>query len=155
AVLVHVALPWLALLALSAARSWAASAGVALVLAVVGASAPVLIPALLLVWVMFLVSNPKSVHRLVLIPIPLAVLFAPLVIDQVSRGTPLAVLADPGHPVAQPSVSAWHLAVGDPNGSWLGWSLALEWAGVPADAAPIVVIALVSPLIVLALLSMF
>lgn len=155
AALVHVALPWLALLALSAARSWAAAAGVALVLALVGASAPVLVPALLVVWVIFLATNPKSVHRLLFIPVPLAVLFAPLVIDQVRRGNPLALLADPGHPVARETVSAWHLAVGDVNGSWLGWTRALEWAGLPVEAAPIVVAALVAPLVLLALLSMF
>lgn len=155
AVLVHVALPWLALLALSASHSWSASAGVALVLTVVGASAPVLIPALLVVWVVFLVTNPKSLHRLLFIPVPLAVLFAPLVIDQVQRGTPFALLADPGHPVVRAPVSAWHLAVGDANGSWLGWVHALEWAGLPAEAAPLVVAALVAPIVLLALLSMF
>src|SRR5690606_2463787 len=68
---------------------------------------------------------------------------------------PLALLADPGHPVARETVSAWHLAVGDASGSWLGWTRALEWAGLPAQAAPIVVGALVAPLVLLALLSMF
>src|SRR5690606_15595200 len=93
AVLVHVALPWLALLALSAARSWAAAAGLALALAAVGASSPVLIPALLVVWAILLLSHPSSAHRLLVIPIPLAALFAPLIIDQFGRGTPLGVLA--------------------------------------------------------------
>ncbi|HRQ00746.1 MAG TPA: hypothetical protein PK781_09835, partial [Terrimesophilobacter sp.] len=155
AVLVHVALPWLALLALSAPRSWAAAAGLALVLAVVGASAPVLIPALLAVWVVLLLSHPSAVHRLLGVPVPLAALFAPLIIDQIGRGTPLGVLADPGVAVPVTPASAWHLAVGDPAGSWLGWVSTLEAAGLPGTLAPIVVGVLVAPIIVLALLAMF
>ncbi|MHB1140098.1 MAG: hypothetical protein ACYC2O_14165, partial [Microthrixaceae bacterium] len=44
---------------------------------------------------------------------------------------------------------------GDVGGSWLGWVSALEAAGLTGAVAPVVVGALVSPIILLALLSMF
>src|SRR5690606_9938118 len=94
-------------------------------------------------------------HRLLGIPVPLAVLFTPLIIEQITRGTPLGVLADPGVAVAVEPVSAWHLAIGDPGGSWLGWVSALEAVGLPGGTAPIVVATLSAPIILLALLSMF
>lgn len=155
AVIVHVALPWLALLALSAPRSWAAAAGVALLFAVVGASSPVLIPALLIVWVILLATHPTSVHRLLLIPVPTVALFTPLALDQFARGTPLGLLADPGVIAASPPASAWQLAVGDAGGSWLGWVSALVATGLPGSAASIIVTVLTAPLIALALLAMF
>lgn len=155
AVIVHIGLPWLTLLALSARRSWAAAAGSAIVLSIIGASAPILIPALLTVWLLLIATHPVSAHRLLAIPFPLAALFAPLVIDQIARGTPLATLADPGVPVARKPASAWQLALGDVGGTWHGWEGALSAIGLPPGPAPIIVAALTAPIIVHAVLALF
>ncbi|WP_230467881.1 hypothetical protein, partial [Lujinxingia vulgaris] len=79
AVLAHILLPWLILTALRAAHNWAMAALAALLFAVITASAPSLIPALVIGLVAWIVLRPKSTHRLIWIVLPAAALFAPLV----------------------------------------------------------------------------
>src|SRR5690606_4478308 len=54
AVLAHLLLPWLFLAAPAAYRSWSAGASAALLLAAIGASAPSMLPALLVLFVVLL-----------------------------------------------------------------------------------------------------
>jgi GT2 family glycosyltransferase len=152
AVIVHLVLPWLVLAALSATRSWTASAAAAILFAVAAASAPVLVPALLLLWFAWLVSHPTATLRLIGIPIPAIALFAPLVVAQVAAGRPLALLAEPGVPVAGAESSAWQLALGSPAPGLDGWTALL---GLPGASTAIVVAALTLPIGALALLSLF
>jgi GT2 family glycosyltransferase len=121
AVIAHILLPWLVLAVLSAARNWSASAGAALLFAAVTACVPSLAPALVLMLVAWVVARPTGAHRLIAILIPAAALFAPLVFEQWNRGRPLAVLADPGLPVASGTPSAFQLALGSPDASLGGW----------------------------------
>ena len=161
AVIAHLLLPWLVLAVLNAPRSWAASAGAALLLAAIAASTPSLVPALVIALLAWIVARPKSVHRLLGIPIPAIALFAPLIVQQVLRGNPLALFADPGVPAPTATGTALHLALLSSstgvNGrdGLNGWSAVVQSFGLPGVSAIIIVAALLLPVGVLALLSLF
>lgn len=155
AAIAHILLPWLALAVLNTPRSWAAAATGALLFAAIAASAPVLVPALLALWIAWLVTQPKSVHRIIGIPIPALALFAPLIIEQFVRGNPLALLADPGVPVPGTVASGWRLALGDAGTGLHGWTRALDALALPGASAAVIVTVLLAPIGVLALLALF
>ena len=155
AVVAHLLLPWLVLATVNAARSWAAGAASSLLLAATIAAAPSLAPALLVGWLAWMIANPKRVHRLIGIVIPVAVMFAPLVVQQAMRGNWLGLAADPGIPVTGSTTSGWQLALGSPVNGYSGWSDVAVALGWPTLAAPIIVAALLAPLAVLALLALF
>lgn len=153
--IVHVVLPWLVLASLSASRSWSASAGSALLLAVAAASAPSVAPALLVCWLALLVSRPKRLHRLIWIPLPAAALFLPLVVQQFARGNPLALLADPGVPAGGAETSGLRLALASPGTGLHGWSSVLHSLALPGTAPVVLVAVLLAPIGALALLALF
>ena len=155
AVVAHLLLPWFALALINAARSWPASAAAALLLAAIAASAPVLAPVLALAWLGWMIVQPRGLHRLILIPLPAAALFAPLVWQQLARGNPLGLLADPGAPVGGGTASVWELALSSAGDGLNGWPRMLSALGLPADAAPFAVIALLAVPIALALAAPF
>lgn len=157
AVIAHILLPWLALTTVNAARSWSSAGGAALLFAAVTACAPSLAPALLLLWLAWMIARPRAAHRLIGIPIPAAALFAPLVIDQLVRANPLGLLADPGAPVGGQEVtrSGVQLAFGAASGTSLGWTDLVGTLGLPGSAGPFVAAVLLLPLGALALLSLF
>jgi hypothetical protein len=155
AVVAHLALPWLVLAGINAARSWSAAGAAALLFAVTVAGAPVLGPVLLLAWLGWAVANPRSLYRSWVIPVPAAVLFAPLVLAQVARGSAIAILADPGVPSLFGTASAWQLALGAPAGGSNGWAAITESLGLPAGATLLIVAALLAPVAALAVLAVF
>ncbi|WP_411699978.1 glycosyltransferase [Conyzicola sp.] len=155
AVVAHLLLPWVVLATVNAARSWAASAASALLFAATVAAAPSLAPALLIGWLAWMSARPKSIHRLIGIVIPAAVMFAPLVVQQAIRGNWLALAADPGVPVIGSTTSGWQLALGSPVNGYSGWSDVAAGMGLHDLAAPVIVAALLAPLAVLALLALF
>ncbi|MBX9472756.1 glycosyltransferase [Microcella sp.] len=125
AIVAHLALPWLVVAAARAGRSWSAAGAAGLLGAIVAASAPSLVPALLFAWLAWILVNPRQFGRLLTLPVPALALFAPLVIDQLVRGTPLGLLADPGLPAVTGASS--------PTGLLLGWpDLALLLAPLEA-----------------------
>ncbi len=149
------ALPWLVASAARAPRSWSATAVAGLLVAVIAASSPSLLIALAVVWIAWMAATPRRIGRLLTLAVPTAALFAPLVVAQLQRGTPLGLLADPGLP-AQPAETA-------PTGLLLGWpdlALVLEpvTALLPAGTEPTVLAValavLVAPLPLLALLGL-
>ncbi|MFD4422732.1 glycosyltransferase family 2 protein [Agromyces sp. NPDC058484] len=121
AVIAHVLLGWLAFAVFGAATSWAAAATASLLFAAVIAAAPSLTPALLVAWAVALALSGRAAPRLAGLPIPALALALPLIAWQVGRGTPLALLADPGVPLGGPEPSVWQLALGLPSGGWGGW----------------------------------
>jgi GT2 family glycosyltransferase len=155
AVVAHLLLPWLILATVNAVRSWSAGAAAALLLAATIASAPSLAPALLVALLAWMVARPTSIHRLAGIVIPTAALFAPIAIQQVLRGTWLAVVADPGVPSVAGTTSGWQLALGSAENGYNGWSDVASALGLHGLAAPIIVASLLTPLAVLALLALF
>jgi len=155
AVLAHILLPSLVLALVGAARNWSLAAVAALLFAAITAAAPVLAPALLVIWFVWMLANPKRVHRLIGIPLPAAALFTPLVIDQLARGNWLALVAEPGVPVLTTSPSGWQLALAAPAGDLHGFEAFLAPLGISASLAPIVVAVLLAPLALLAILALF
>jgi GT2 family glycosyltransferase len=155
AVLVHILLPWLILAVLRAAHNWAMSAIAAILFAVIAASAPSIVPALLIALLAWIIMRPKSSHRLLWIVIPAAALFAPLVVQQLARGTGWAIFADPGVPVARLASSGWQLAIGNVVPGSNGWSSLLSTMGLNEQYGALVVALLLSPFAALAVLSLF
>ena len=153
AVIAHVLLGWLAFAVFGAATSWAAAATASLLFAAVIAAAPSLAPALIVGWIVALAVSGRAAVRLVGLPIPALVLALPLIVEQVGRGTPLGLLADPGLPVGGREPTAWQLALGLPSGGWGGWD-ELVTAATSLDPR-VVATVLVVPLVLAALASTF
>jgi GT2 family glycosyltransferase len=146
AVIAHLLLPWLVLAVLNAHRSWASAAGSALLFAAIAACAPSLLPALLVLWLVSLGVGWRHALRRVWMPVPAAVLFVPLVLAQIARGNPLAILADPGVPSATRAPSALQLAVGSPLPDWNGWLTAVGGLHLATIALPVAFAILAVPL---------
>jgi GT2 family glycosyltransferase len=156
AVVVHLALPWLFLAGTAAARSWASSATTAILLALVLACAPILVGALGVVWLLALVSAGRGVVRVLLIPVPALVLFAPLVWQQgIEAGRWTALLVDPGAPAATTAVGPASLLSGFPldrDGTWT--ALTSAWPAL-SGVLPVALPVLLAPLALLALTGLF
>ncbi|MCD1268978.1 glycosyl transferase [Microbacterium sp. MEC084] len=161
AVLVHILLPWLFFAGSVAHRSWGASGAGSILLVAVLACAPSLAPALAVLWALALLlaigfRARRGVARVLWLVIPSILFFAPLVQAQLSRGTPWALLADPGRPWAGgEAASPLRLATGFPTADPGGWGALLAWLGageatpgawVPLLLLPLAALALAAPL---------
>ncbi|MEL4318992.1 glycosyltransferase [Leifsonia sp. YIM 134122] len=155
AVLTHLLLPWLVFAGFAAARSWSASATTALLFAAIVACAPSLTPALLVIWLVLLVISGRGFFRIIGIPIPAVALLAPLVFDQALRANWIALVADPGVPLAGTPASVWQLLLGFPGGGFGGWDQALGLIPIDGLLPQVVVPILLAPLAVLGLLALF
>lgn len=155
AVVAHILLPWLVLALVNAARSLSAAGAAALLFAAVAASAPVLVPVLVIGWVAWLATHPRAGVRLAGVPVPALVLFAPLVLQQGAAGNWLGLLADPGVASAVSPSSGWQLALGAVEPGLNGWTAVASALGLPGIAAAVLVAALLAPAAALALLSLF
>ncbi|QWT25048.1 glycosyltransferase [Subtercola sp. PAMC28395] len=155
AIIAHLLLPWLVLAALSAARSWPASAIASLLFAGVLAAAPSLWPALLVLWFGAVVFSRRAIARYIGIPIPALALFLPLAYDQFQRGTPLGLLADPGLPNAHGPVSLIDLLLGQPQSGLGGWSGIGAAVGLDSATVQLIAVLLVVPLALIALVALF
>ncbi|WP_341945761.1 glycosyltransferase [Microbacterium sp. LWH11-1.2] len=155
AVLVHLLLPWLFHAAVVAHRSWGAAGAASLLLAAVVACAPSLAPALALLWVVAIgitlaTAQFRGAGRQLWLPLPTALLFAPLIFWQIAHGSPLALLGDPGFIWAGPQASAdaagrLALATGFPTSDFAGWTVfapAVIGTWAPLLCAPIALLAL-------------
>ena len=150
AVIAHVLLGWLAFAVFGAASSWAAAATASLLFAAVIAAAPSLAPALVVGWIVALAVSGRAAVRLAGLPVPALVLALPLIVEQVGRGTPFGLLADPGVPVGGPVPTPWQLAVGLPSGGWGGWD---ELVGSFVELDPKLVASILAVPLVLAALA--
>ncbi|MBB5618542.1 glycosyltransferase [Microcella frigidaquae] len=151
AVIAHLALPLLVAAAARAPRSWSATAVAGLTAAVVVASAPALLPALVLVWVVWMLTQPRRIGRLLTLAVPTAALLGPLAWDQLRRGTPLGLLASPGLPVAPPALAPTGILAGWPDLSLVLGPLAAVAPALPALGAGLVVAVLALPAALIAL----
>jgi GT2 family glycosyltransferase len=156
AVITHILLPWLCFAALKALRSWSASATAALLFAAIVACSPSIAPLLILMWIGTLTLTGRYVSRFLAIPLPAVALFAPLVVWQIMRGTPLGLIADPGRATITHAPAHWQLALGFPLEGLGGW---LDVTGSGPEKlnaiVVIVVIVLVGILAALALSGLF
>ncbi|MEE6389443.1 glycosyltransferase [Microbacterium paraoxydans] len=152
AVLVHLLLPWLFHSAVVAHRSWGAAGSASLLLAAVVACAPVLAPALAVLWVVALgivlgTAQFRGAGRLLWLPLPTAALFAPLIVWQLAHGTPLGLFADPGLTWLGPQAAAdaagrLALATGFPTEDLAGWTTVVPGAWAALLCAPLALLAL-------------
>lgn len=152
AVIAHALLGWLAFAAIGAASSWASAAAAGLLLVGVVAAAPSLTPALVLAWIVALAITGRAAVRYALVPLPALVLAAPLIWTQLTDGSPLGLLADPGLQVPGAVPGTWWLALGFPAPD-AGWTAALERIGLGIDPLWVVTV-LVAPLVLLAATSL-
>ena len=155
AVLLHLVLPWIVFAGARAVRSWAAAATTSLLVAGALACAPSLWPAFALAWLVSLAVAWRRAGRLAAVPLPAAVLFLPLAVRQAVHGHPLAVFADPGAPIASPSVPMSHLLLGFPSENLAGWSQLAARLGLDRLDPMVLVTAALAPLVVLALAGGF
>ncbi|MFD1720098.1 glycosyltransferase [Amnibacterium endophyticum] len=171
-VLVHLAAPFALLAALSVRRSWTASAWLGLLGALIAACSPSLLPLLAATWLAAVVIGRRRrrdggrVRRVLPLPLPTLVLFAPLIAEQALHGRLLGVLADPG-PVAtaEPEAhvlglpeqlsTALQLVVGWPAWTERSWEALTEPLGLTGAASAIFVWSLGAPLLLLALVGLF
>ncbi|WP_309069533.1 glycosyl transferase, partial [Microbacterium sp.] len=160
AVLLHLLLPWLFFTATVAHRSWGAAGAASILLIGVLACAPSLAPGIAVLWVLALLLAlafriRRGLARVLWLVVPSVAFFLPLVQTQVSRGTPWALLADPGRPWAGPGAGEpMLLATGFPTADPGGWGALLTWFGatdpvtfwVPLLLVPLALLALAAPL---------
>jgi hypothetical protein len=156
AVLAHLFLPWLFFAGIRSARSWSASATTALLFAAVVACAPSLAPALLIIWIGAVALTGRYVARYLAIPLPAAVMFAPLVVTQLFAGNLLGLLADPGPAVSYAVAPNWQVALGFPTaglGGWFDLAGTLPWAMPAASVVVLILVGIVAALAVTGLFS--
>ena len=156
----QLALPWLVLataraaalgnrtLAKTANQTWVWVGLAGLLLAVIGASTPSLLPTLLLALGLIIVIRIRRFGYLIWIPLPVAALSAPTLVNYLSAASylgltaPLSQLADPGVAQATTILPAWQLLLGG------------ETYGLELPAVGQVSLWLTIPLLALATLSL-
>ncbi|MGN6445346.1 glycosyltransferase [Amnibacterium sp.] len=172
-VLVHLAAPFLLLAAFKVRSSWTASAWLGLLGALIAAASPSLLPLLFIAWLVAVVvglvvrSGERSrIVRILPVPIPTAVLFLPLVAEQLAHGRLIGVLADPGPvvpPGAQPDLlglptqiaRVLQLAAGWPTWAMQAWEGLTGPLGFGTGLSAAFVWALGVPLLLLAVIGLF
>lgn len=171
-VLVHLAAPFALIAAFGARRSWTASAWLGLLGALIAACSPSLLPLLAGIWLAAVVLGRSRrrgggrVRRILALPLPALVLFAPLLVEQARLGRLVDVLADPGPVVgAGPAANllglpdqlstALQLAAGWPVWAERSWEALTAPLGLSGAASAIFVWSLGAPLLLLALVGLF
>ncbi|QPZ37317.1 glycosyltransferase family 2 protein [Paramicrobacterium chengjingii] len=156
AVVAHILLPVLFSAGVVASRSWGAAAAASLLLALVAACAPSLIPALLLLWLAAVLIARARFGRVLFIPAPFLALFGPLMWQQgVEGGRWIALLADPGKPLGSPGVSVTDLLLGLPQAGFAGWRDAADALGLPPALIDIGIPVLVGIIALIGLYGLF
>lgn len=158
AVIVHLALPWLAFTAVAAHRSWGNAGTASILLAIVIACAPVTALPVAVIWLVAVIAagavrGRRAAFRWIWIIVPTLALAAPLVVARMRAGDPWSLLADPGVPAVGAQVPAdvlgrVLLAAGFPTDA--GWGTLTGSAASGAGLAWWVVV-FVAPLLLLAL----
>lgn len=154
AVIVHLALPWLAFTAAAAHRSWGNAGTASVLLAVVLACSPVLAAPVVVIWVFAVVLSMvlrgrRAAFRWLWIIVPSIALSAPLVLARVRARDPWSLLADPGVPWTGPRFGD------DVPGRFLlaaGFPADAGWAAFTGASGPLWwLLLLTAPLLALAL----
>lgn len=154
-VILAVVLPWLLLTASRAGKSWGWAAITSLLAAVVLASAPSLIPAAIVFFVLALLSAGAGLGRVLLVPLVPLVLFAPNVVHAFIAGSPLTVFIDPGMLVNFTPGNAFNLLAGFPEAGLAGWPGIFEAMGISGLPFVVIVGILLAPIAILGLLGLY
>ncbi|MBK0422399.1 glycosyltransferase [Leucobacter sp. CSA2] len=150
-----VVLPWLLLAGSRCRESWSWAGTASLLAAVALASAPILIPAAIVVLVVGLFTTIRGIARVLTTALVPAVLFAPKAFAALTSKQPLELFMDPGIvSVFEPGTN-WHLLLGFPTFGLEGWAGILEGIGLGGPPATLLVGVLMLPIALLALLGLF
>ncbi len=150
-----VVLPWLLLAASRCRESWSWAGTASLLAAAALASAPILIPAAVIMLILGLFTTLRGVARVLTTALVPAILFAPKFFASIVSGRPLDVLLDPGiNSPFQPGTT-WHLLIGYPEFGLEGWAGILDGIGLGGPPATLLIGVLMLPLALLALLGLF
>ncbi|UCR90323.1 glycosyltransferase [Mycetocola spongiae] len=157
AIIVHLLLPWLFYTVAVLGRSWGATAVASILLAGILASAPSLIGAVAVLWIVLLVTNWRHLARVIWLLIPTLTLFAPLIWQQgVRAGNWWGLLADPGAAIAgAASTQGWRIALGLPSYTGTVWPELTSSLGIGGVAADWLLPVLLAPLALLAFSALF
>ncbi|ARC57415.1 hypothetical protein AS850_10040 [Frondihabitans sp. 762G35] len=155
AAITHATLPFLVLALLASHRSWSAGATSSILFAVVAASTPSLLPALVLGWLAAIALRPRGAHRMLAVPLPAIALFVPIALAQAARGTWWAIFADPGVPTRNVPASPLQLALGSPETGLNGWTALVAPLGLTGSTMAVLVVVAMLPLGLLAAASVF
>lgn len=150
-----VVLPWLLLAAARCRESWSWAGTASLLAAAALASAPILIPAALVMLVIGLCTTLRGAARVLTTALVPAVLFAPKIVTSLIAGRPLDILVDPGIVAPFQPGNTWHLMLGFPEFGLEGWAGILDGIGLGGPPATLLVGVLMLPLALLALLGLF
>ncbi|NYE96548.1 GT2 family glycosyltransferase [Psychromicrobium silvestre] len=130
--------------------SWTATAAAGLGLAVLTASAPILLPFAVVMVIFLMVFGGRRARTLWWTLLPSLVLFGPFVASVLDR--PRALLADPGLPLAFNNAPSWQQLLGQPillgsdatvaGASWLPSGFPWAWLAALLIGAPLVLLAL-------------
>jgi GT2 family glycosyltransferase len=154
-VLLAVTLPWLLLTASRAAKSWGWAAITSLLAAVVLASAPSLIPAAIVFFVLAALGAGVGLGRVLLVPLVPLVLFAPVIVHALVNGSPLTIFVDPGLLVNYTPGNAFNLLAGFPEIGLGGWPGIFEAIGLTGLPFVVIVGILLAPIAALGLLGLY
>jgi hypothetical protein len=111
---------------------------------------------LLIVWLGSILLTGRYVARFVAIPIPAAVLFLPLILTQLARLNPFALVSDPGVIVANSGAPSWQTVLGFPSPGLGGWLDISNSAPLGLNiAAGLVVLVLVGIVATLGIVGLF
>jgi len=154
-VIIAVTLPWVLLTATRAAKSWGWASVTSLLVAVVLASAPSLIPAAIVFFVLGVIGAGAGLARVLLVPVVSIVLFAPVAVHAFLSGAPLTVFIDPGVTVNYSPGSAWSMLIGFPEAGLAGWPAIFDAVGISGLPVTVIVGILLAPVAVLGLLGLY
>ncbi|WP_166986797.1 glycosyltransferase family 2 protein [Canibacter zhoujuaniae] len=150
-----VILPWLLIAATRAHQSWS-WAGTASLLAAAGlATAPVLIPMALVMWVAGMLLHPRQITRVAATAIAPAALLFPIVWHSFSVGNPILALRDPGLNTPYEPGNLWHLLLGFPRNGLEGWAAIFANFGLADAPTTLLVGVLLAPLALLAAIGIY
>lgn len=148
-----VVLPWLLLAATRCRDSWSWAGLASLLAGVALASAPVLIPAALVLLVVGLLTSVRGIARVLTTAIVPLVLFAPKIVATVLQD-PLSLFLDPGLTPAFVAGTPRHLMLGFPEFGLEGWAGVFDAIGLGGPPATLLVGVLFLPLVLLAVLGL-
>lgn len=149
-----VALPWTLLAASKCRDSWSWAGTASLLIGVVLASAPILIPAAILLLIVGMFFSVRGIGRVLSTAIVPVTLFAPKLVTSLAAGRPLDLLLDPGINTPFVPGTTWHMLLGFPVFGLEGWGEIFDGIGLGGPPATLLVGVLMLPLALLAILGL-
>lgn len=154
-VVLTIALPWFFFAASRSVASWSWAGVASFVAAFVFASAPILIPAGVVMLIAGICANPRGATKLLAIAIVPLTLFAPQILSSIANGRFIEFFTDPGIQLPYEPAPVTELLLGFPTTGFGGLPEMLEAFGIADGVAPwIIVLTAAAPMGVLAAIGL-